>query len=214
MTSAKSPVRVQVYADLVCPWCRLGSHRFHRAVAASGVGAELVHLPYQLAPDAAGEPRPLLEVMGELFGPERAATMTAGMTELGAGEGVEYRFERALAAGTFTAHRLLWFTLREHGPSAQSALATSLYDLHFRDGGDLGDHAALADAAASAGVRDAKDFLASGEGVTEVRDALAAGRAAGVTSVPTFFVPGSEPLRGATEVPVLVTALRRAADVG
>ncbi|MFD1541430.1 DsbA family oxidoreductase [Nonomuraea guangzhouensis] len=211
MTSETTPIRVEVYADLACPWCRLGTHRFHRAVEAFGGAAELVHLPYQLAADAPQEARPLMEAMAEMFGREQAALMTSGMTELGAGEGVEYRFDRAVAVNTFAAHRLLWFTLREYGAGAQARLATAPYESYFRDGGDLGDHAVLSEAAARAGVQGAGEILASAEGVTEVREQVAAARAAGITAVPTFVFPGAEPLSGSPDTATLLAALRRSA---
>ncbi|MEU7860349.1 DsbA family oxidoreductase [Nonomuraea sp. NPDC049141] len=212
-TAIGRPIRVEVYADLACPWCRLGTHRFHRAVEEFGGAAELVHLPYQLAADAPQEARPLMEAMTEMFGREQAALMTSGMTELGAKEGVEYRFDRAVAVNTFAAHRLLWFALREHGAGTQATLATALYESHFRDGGDLGDHAVLSDAAARAGVQGAGEFLASAEGVTEVREQVAAARASGITAVPTFVFPGAEPLSGSPDTATLLAALRRSSSM-
>ncbi|MEU4228974.1 DsbA family protein [Nonomuraea sp. NPDC026600] len=114
-----------------------------------------------------------------------------------------------MAVNTFTAHRLLWFALREHGAGVQATLATALYESHFRDGGDLGDHAALSDAAARAGMQGAGALLASAEGVTEVREQVAAARAAGITAVPTFVFPGAEPLSGGTDTATLLATLRR-----
>lgn len=117
-------MKVKVYADVACPWSRLGAHRFGRAVG-GGREVELVHLPYQLDPDAPEHPRPLMEAMAEMFGRDRADLMAAEMTRLGADEGVEFRFDRAVAANTFAAHRLLWFALCHHGAKVQAALAGS-----------------------------------------------------------------------------------------
>ncbi len=192
-------MNVKVYADIACPWCRLRTHQVRRAVAAAGGrrDVELVHLPYQLDPEASEEPRPLMETMSEMFGRDRAGTMAAEMTRLGASEGVEYRFDRAVAVNTFAAHRLLWLALRDHGAGAQAALATALYDAHFRDGGNVADHAELAGLAERVGLDGGrvKSFLASEEGVAEVREQVAAARWDGVTSVPTF-VSESRELRG------------------
>jgi predicted DsbA family dithiol-disulfide isomerase len=49
-------MKVEVYDDIACPWCRLGTHQFHRASA--GLDVELVHHPYQLMPDAPETPGP------------------------------------------------------------------------------------------------------------------------------------------------------------
>lgn len=209
-------MKVKVYADIACPWCRLRTHQFDRAVAAAGgeQDVELVHLPYQLDPDGSEEPRPLIEAMAEMFGRERAGTMVTEMTRLGASEGVEYRFDRAVAVDTFTAHRLLWFALRDYDARLQAALATALYEAHFRDGENIADHAeltGLAERVGLAGVR-VKSFLASDEGVAEVREQVAAARQDGITSVPTFVSEDGELLRGASGTEAILDALARAVD--
>ena len=189
-------MNVKVYADIACAWCRLRTHQFNRAVAAAGgeQDVELVHLPYQLDPDGSEEPRPLMEVMAEMFGRDQAGMMATEMTRLGADEGVEYRFDRALAVNTFAAHRLLWFALRHHGAALQAALATALYEAHFRDGVNVADHAELAGLAGRIGLDSGrvKGFLASDEGVAEVREQVAAARQNGIASVPTFVLENGE----------------------
>lgn len=204
-------MNVEVYADIACPWCRLRTHQFHRAVTASGGRTvELVHLPYQLDPEGPGKPRPLMKVMAEMFGRDRADMMAAEMTRLGASEGLKYRFDRAMAVDTFAAHRLLWFALREGGAGPQAALATALYDAHFRDGGNVADHAELAGLAERVGLDGGRvrGFLASEEGVAEVRGLVAAAKRDGVASVPTF-VSGEGERRGAEEI---LDDLARASD--
>ena len=189
-------MNVKVYADIACAWCRLGTHRFGRAAAAQGAerNIELVYLPYQLDPDGSEEPRPLMEVMAEMFGRDRAGMMTTEMTRLGASEEVEFRFDRAVAVNTFAAHRLLWFALRDHDAALQAALATALYEAHFRDGVNVADHAELAGLAGRIGLdgRRVKGFLVSDEGVAEVREQVAAARQSGISSVPTFVLENGE----------------------
>lgn len=206
-------MKVEVYADIACPWCRLRTHQFERAVAAAGGEreVELIHLPYQLDPDGPEEPRPLMEAMAETFGQDQAGMMAREMTRLGASEGMGFRFDRAVAVDTFAAHRLLWFVLREHGAGPQASLARALYEAHFRDGVNVGDHAELADLAERVGLDRARvrSFLASDEGVDEVRGQVAAARRDGVAPVPTFVFEGGEryPGEGATEA--VLDALRR-----
>ncbi|SDM15099.1 DsbA family oxidoreductase [Nonomuraea jiangxiensis] len=207
-------MKVKIYSDIACPWCRLGTHQFHRAVAAAGAepDLELVHSPYQLIPDAPEEPRRLMDAVAEMFGPEQAEAMLTGMTRLGAEEGIEYRFDRAIAVNTFTAHRLLWLALREHGAKVQAALATALFDAYFRDGVNVADHTRLAELAERAGLDGGRvrDFLASGEGGAEVREQVAAARREGVTTVPRFVFENGALIVGATSTEALVDALRQA----
>ncbi|WP_188191971.1 DsbA family oxidoreductase [Nonomuraea sp. SYSU D8015] len=207
-------MKVEVYADIACPWCRLGTHQFHRAVAAAGAepDVELVHRPYQLLPDAPEEPRPLMDTVVEMFGPEQAEAMLAEMTRLGAKEGIEYRFERAIAVNTFIAHRLLWLALHEHGAEVQAALATALFDAYFRDGVNVADHTRLTELAERAGLDSGRvrDFLASEEGDAEVREQVAAARREGVTTVPRFVFENGELIVGVTSTEALRDALRKA----
>lgn len=206
--------RVEVYDDVSCPWCRLGTHQFHRAVAEAGAEpeVELVHRPYQLMPGEPAEPRPLMDAVVGMFGREQAEVMLTGMARLGAEEGVEYRFDRAIAGDTFTAHRLRWFALREHGAAAQAALATALFDAYFRDGVNLADHTRLTELAEGAGLPGGRvrDFLASAEGSAEVRAEVAAARREGVTTVPRFVFWNGALVVGVTSTEALADVLRRA----
>jgi predicted DsbA family dithiol-disulfide isomerase len=205
-------MKVEVYDDIACPWCRLGTHQFHRAVAAAGADVELVHRPYQLMPDAPEEPRPLVDTVVEMFGEEQAETMLAGMTQLGASEGIEYRFDRAIAVNTVTAHRLRWLALHEHGARVQAALATALFDAYFRDGVNIADHTRLTELAEQAGLDGGRvrNFLATEEGSAEVRDQAAAARREGVTTVPRFVFDNGELVVGVTSTEALGAALRKA----
>ncbi|MET9248697.1 DsbA family oxidoreductase [Nonomuraea sp. NPDC003709] len=207
-------MKVEIYADIACPWCRLGTHQFHRAVAAAGTEAdvELVHRPIQLLPDAPEEPRPLMDAVVEMFGREQAEAMVAEMTRLGAGEGIEYRFDRAVAVNTLTAHRLLWLALHKHGAEVQAALATALFDAYFRDGVNIADHTQLTEPAERVGLDGGRvrDFLASEEGSAEVREQAAAARREGVTTVPRFVFEDGALIVGVTSTEAPGDALRKA----
>jgi predicted DsbA family dithiol-disulfide isomerase len=204
-------MKVEVYADIACPWCRLGTHQFHRAAGAEP-DVELVHRPYQLMPDAPAEPRPVTDTVVEMFGPEQAEEMLTGMTRLGAGEGIEYRFDRAIAVNTLTAHRLLWLALDEHGARVQATLATALFDAYFRDGVNIADPTRLTELAERVGLPGGRvrDFLATGEGSAEVREQVAAARREGVTTVPRFVFDNGELVVGVTSTEALGDALRKA----
>lgn len=207
-------MKVEVYDDIACPWCRLGTHQFHRAVAAAGAepDVELVHRPYQLDPDAPEQPRPVVDVMAEMFGREQASTMATEMTRLGANEGVGYRFDRAMAVNTLTAHRLLWLALHEHGAAVQAALATALFDGYFRDGVNVADHTQLTELAQRVGLDGGRvrDFLASEEGSAEVREQVATAQREGVTTVPRFVFENGELIVGVTSTEAIHETLGRA----
>ncbi|MFI0453457.1 DsbA family protein [Actinomadura sp. 6N118] len=207
-------MKVEVYDDIACPWCRLGTHQFHRALAASGAESdvELVHHPYLLLPDAPEEPRPLMDTVVEMFGPHQAEAMVTEMTRRGASEGIEYRFDRAMAVNTLTAHRLRWLALHEHGAEVQAALATALFDAYFRDGVNVADHTQLTELAERVGLDGGRvrDFLATEQGDAEVREQVAAARREGVTTVPRFVFESGDLIIGVTSTETLGDALRKA----
>jgi predicted DsbA family dithiol-disulfide isomerase len=205
-------VSVEVYSDIVCPWCRLGVHLFHEAARSAEVAAQLRHRPFQLDPNTPREPRPLVEAMAEKFGGrEKTEAIFAEMARRGAAVGLEYRQDRAVMANTFDAHRLLWSALAEHGPEVQSRLAEALYDAHHRDGVDIADRAELVRLAESAGLDRgrAHALLASEELTEEVGTAVRQARQRGVSAVPTFVFPDGEVIQGAADSERLAGALAR-----
>ena len=207
-------MRVEIYSDVVCPWCYIGERRFARALAAfpEGEGVEVVFRPFQLDPEAPATPRPLVEALGRKFG-ARAAAMMTRVSETAHGEGIEMRWDVALSANTLTAHRLLRLAEHEHGERVQRAVAERLFEAHFTRGLDIGDASVLADIAAGAGMDRARvaSHLATDEGLREVCDEIADALAAGVTAVPTFVFDGRYVVEGGQPAPTLLRALEEVA---
>ena len=116
-------VLVEIWSDVVCPWCYIGKRKFETALAdfAGRADVEVVYRAYQLDPTAPpGDARPVPEVYAKKFGgPERAAEMIDRVTSIAAEVGLDFRMDRALRANTLDAHRLLWSTA---GTPHQAAL--------------------------------------------------------------------------------------------
>jgi len=207
-------MKVEIYSDVACPWCYIGKRRFERALAAfpGAEGVEVVYRPYQLDPDAPAPAVPLLEHLARRFGPQ-AGGMAGRVVETARGEGIVMDFDRALAANTLDAHRLMWHAEREHGPAVQRAVAEGLFRAHFAEGADVGDPGVLAEVAARAGMDPARvrDFLASGEGTREVREEIGHARRLGVSAVPTFVIDGRYAVQGAQPASAFLQALETVA---
>ncbi|MEI6400905.1 MAG: DsbA family oxidoreductase [Actinomycetota bacterium] len=213
-------LEVEVWSDVVCPWCYIGKRRFERAVAevADDIEVRVVYRPYQLDPTASpGMATPVVEAYAKKFGgPERAAEIIHHVTTVAAGDGLEFRMDRAIRANTLLAHRLLWLT---EATGHQHALKERLLQAYFCDGLDVGDPDVLADCAADVGLdRDrVRAFLDSTDGVDQVREQLAFAHDNGITAVPTyvFGTPDSEQrwmVPGAQDSELFVRALRRLAE--
>ncbi|HEX7091553.1 MAG TPA: DsbA family oxidoreductase [Longimicrobiales bacterium] len=208
-------MKVEIYSDVVCPWCYIGDRRFARALAAFA-GAEQVDVayrPYQLDPDAPAEPIPVRSYLERRFG-GRVDGMLGRVSETARGEGIEVDWDRALSVNTLTAHRLLRLAGREHGPAVQHALLEKLFDAHFTRGGNVADHGLLADLAASAGMDRARvrEYLDSGEGLLETREELEHARRIGVRAVPTFVFDDQYVVEGAQPASVFLRVLEEVAS--
>jgi predicted DsbA family dithiol-disulfide isomerase len=193
-------MRVEIYSDVVCPWCYIGERRFARALAdlPDAGEVEVVYRPFQLDPNAPAAAVPLAEYLEKRFGP-RVAGMHGQVDAAGAGEGITFDWDRALAVNTRTAHRLVRLAEREYGAEVQRALVERLFDLHFTRGGDVSDPEQLADEAAAVGMdrARARAHLGSDEGVRELEAEFEAARRIGVRAVPTFVFDGSWAVEGA-----------------
>ncbi|ABP52505.1 DsbA family oxidoreductase [Salinispora tropica] len=203
-------MEIEVYADLVCPWCYLGKRRLERALASYDGAVTVSYRPFQLDPAPVPEPLPLLDALGVKFGGrERARQMADQVTRAAAGDGIDFDFDRALAANTFDAHRLVaWATERDRAAETVEAL----HRAHFHDGVDIGSRPALATIAGKVGLdaAAAHALLESNGQVAEVHTRLAAARELGITSVPTFVLAGRYAVTGAQDSPTLLAALTEA----
>ncbi|MFG2011086.1 DsbA family protein [Micromonospora sp. NPDC048868] len=200
-------MEIEIYADVVCPWCYIGKRRLEQALEAYDGEVTVRYRPFQLDPSPVPEPRPLVDAMAAKFGgPDRVRQMFGQVTEVAAQIGLKLDFDRAVAANTFDAHRLVaWAT--DRGRAAETVDA--LYRAHFTDGVDVGSRDALAALAAEVGLdaAEARRFLDSGERVAELSAELATARQIGVTSVPTFVLAGRYAVTGAQEPETLLAAL-------
>jgi predicted DsbA family dithiol-disulfide isomerase len=181
-------MEIEIYADVVCPWCWIGKRRLGQALASYDGAVTVRYRPFQLDPTPVTEPKPLIEALGAKFGGrERAEGMAAHVTQVAAGAGIELHFDRAVAANTFEAHRLVRFAA-ERGRAGE--LVERLYRAHFQDGIDVGSTAALVRLAAEVGLdeAEARDYLDSPAGRRELAADLAAAHHLGVTSVPTLVL--------------------------
>jgi predicted DsbA family dithiol-disulfide isomerase len=143
-------VDIQVWSDVVCPWCYIGKARLERALATFGGEARVTFRAYQLSAAPVPHPVPIKQVMAEKFGgPERGEEMFARVTAMAASEGLTIDFDRALAANTFAAHRLIaWAATQDR----QADMLEALQRAHFTDGIDIGSLPSIAGVAGSIGL--------------------------------------------------------------
>lgn len=205
-------MNVEIYSDVVCPWCYLGQARFRSAVARFGGDVQVRWRPFQLDPAAPATARPAVEVLAEKFGgPEQVAAAHDRLRALTAAEGLPFAPEKALSINTRDAHRVI--ELAEPA-GVQDAVVERFFRAQHAEGRDLADHDTLAELAGEAGLDSAavRDLLATDQGVAEVEEQGARARALGISGVPFFLFEGRWGVSGAQSAETLEAALRQVAD--
>ncbi len=219
-------VSVEIWSDVVCPWCYIGKRRFatgldlvRSELSADGMAVDfdVTYHAYQLDPTAEpGVSGPVIDAYAKQFGGrEHAEAIMANVTATAADVGLEFHMDRALRANTRLAHRLIWLAGHEaHGATSQDIMKERLLKAYFTDGLDIGDPDVLADCAADVGFdRDEIiDFLRSGRGTAEVEAELNLAADNGITAVPTYVVNGQWAIPGAQDPETFAKVLRRMAD--
>jgi predicted DsbA family dithiol-disulfide isomerase len=212
-------VEIQVWSDVICPWCYLGKHRLEQALQGFDGDVTVTFRAFQLDPTPVSGPVPIKQSLAAKFGgTDRAEQMFAHVTAVAAADGLTLNFDRAIAANTFDAHRLVAWAASQ---GRQRDMIDALQRAHFTDGIDVGSHAALAAVAGSIGLDASVAFayLDSGAGADAVNADLAEARELGIRNVPTFVIDGRYAVQGAQEPATLRAALeeiarREAVDTG
>jgi predicted DsbA family dithiol-disulfide isomerase len=204
-------VTIEIWSDIVCPWCYIGKRRFESALARFEHRAEVEVLwrSFELDPDAPLHlGMPLDQMLAQKYGMSvsEAKTANARVTKLARDEGLDYHLDTAQPGNSFSAHRLVHF-------AGKSGLAPAMHErlmkAYFTDGLAISDHAVLARIAAEIGL-DAEQALRSLEANDFAREVRAdEERAAhfGISGVPFFAIEERWAISGAEPVEEFESAL-------
>jgi len=212
-------MRVEIWSDVICPWCYIGKRRFEQALEGyeRRDEIEIVFRPYQLDPTASpGKAMPAREAYAKKFGGfERADEIIGHVTNVAAASGLEFHLDRAQRANTLLAHRLLWVAEEHGGPATQVDLKERLLQAYFVDAENVSDPDTLTRLASEAGLSaaDISSVLDGDAGLAEVRAQLEEATDLGITAVPTFVFEGRWTVPGAQDAETFVNVLRRVEEL-
>jgi len=185
-------MKVEIFSDVVCPWCAIGKRRLDTALEnfAHRDEVEVVWRAFELDPGApALAEGDLASHLAAKYGmtKEQAVVSQQRLTASAAEEGLEFHFDKAQRANTFDAHRLLHYALEV---GRQDALKERLFLAYFRDGEAISDSDSLVRLAEEVGLdgSEVKEILGSDRYVDEVRADEADARALGISGVPFFVI--------------------------
>jgi predicted DsbA family dithiol-disulfide isomerase len=203
---------VEIWSDVVCPWCYIGKRRFEAAVAQFPHEVEYTWRSFELDPSAPptrehGATEHLAAKYGMSLDQARASH--AQMTELAAQEGLEYHFDKARGGNSFDAHRLIHLAAA-HG--RQDEAKERLMRAYFTEGVAIGDREQLVALSADIGLDpdETRGVLESDAYADAVREDELLARRIGIQGVPFFVLDRRYGVSGAQPAEVLVQALEQA----
>jgi predicted DsbA family dithiol-disulfide isomerase len=207
-------MQVEIWSDVICPWCYIGKRRFESALAgfAHRDEVQVIWRSFELDPSAPRQqPGTQVELLARKYGVslQEAAAMNARVSGIAAEIGLEYHLENARRGNTFDAHRLLHFAAsRQLGDRATERIMHA----YFSEALTVGDRAALARLAPEFGVAesDALAMLESDAYADAVRADEARAAAFGISGVPFFVFDEKSGISGAQPVEVFAEALQQA----
>jgi predicted DsbA family dithiol-disulfide isomerase len=214
-------LRVEIFSDIVCPWCFVGKRRLEQALAivrtarpGRAADVRVTWKPFELNPGLPREGIDRAAYRRAKFGSlERSQLLDARLLAVGESVGIPFAFDKIQRTpNTFDAHRLLWLA---DSLGRQDALAEALFRAYFLDGLNVGDHGVLADLAAASGIsrESAAALLAGRDGEAEVRAEEDRAWRTGIQGVPHFIIDGAREISGAQDPAVIAAAIQDALGI-
>jgi predicted DsbA family dithiol-disulfide isomerase len=202
-------VKVEIWSDVVCPWCYIGKRRFESALARLDRPVEVEWKSFELNPDAPVRRGSTAEHLARKYGLtlDQVAAMNERTTALAAAEGLEYHLDETQGGNTFDAHRLLQLA-KSRGIGGE--LKERLLRAYFTESEPIGEREVLVRLGAELGLEDAGEVLESDAFAHEVRADEHEARLFGINAVPFFVIDRYYAVEGAQPPDVILGALTRA----
>ena len=210
-------MKIEIWSDVVCPWCYIGKRRIENALARFEHADEVeVHWrSYELDPGAPTTPTEKTgPMLARKYGqsPAGAQQMQDRVEAVAAEEGLVYRLSETLHLNTVDAHRLIHLAHQQGGNALQGQVKEALLEAYFTHARNVADHDVLRDVAVGAGLDAARvdEVLGGGEFTEDVRADVAQAQAYGASGVPFFVIDGRYGVSGAQPTEVFTQVLERA----
>jgi predicted DsbA family dithiol-disulfide isomerase len=207
-------MQVEIWSDVVCPWCYLGKRRFERALESFEHSDEVAvtYRSFELDPTAPpGVTTPTVQLLASKYGmsPDEATAAQRQMEQRAAADGLTFRMDGLVSGNTRDAHRLLQLAKAR---GRQAELVERLHRAYFTEQDSVFDHASLSRLAVDAGL-DADDVskVLAGDAYGDAVDAdEKTARSLGATGVPFFVIERRYGISGAQSPAIIARALNQA----
>ena len=210
-------MKIEIWSDVVCPWCYIGKRRIENALAEFGHADEVeVHWrSYELDPGAPTEPTQSTAVMlAKKYGqsPEGAKQMQDRVEAVAAEEGLVYRLSETLHLNTVDAHRVIHLAHEQGGNELQGRVKEALLEAYFTHARNVADPDVLREVAVASGLDPDRvdEVLGSREFEQQVWADIEQAQAYGATGVPFFVIDQKYGVSGAQPTEVFTQVLEKA----
>lgn len=207
-------MKVEIWSDVMCPFCYIGKRRFEQALTQfpHKDDIEIVWKSYQLNPDMQTDPsKSINQYLSETKGIslEQAQELNAYVTNMAKEVGLDYDFNKAVLANSFDAHRLVQLA-KANGKGNE--MEEQLFKAYFIEGKNIADHETLEQIATEAGLDggQVKNVLAANEYADKVEQDIYEARQIGLRGVPFFVLNDRYAVSGAQATETFLGALEKA----
>ncbi len=207
-------MKVEIWSDVVCPWCYVGKRRFEEALSRfrHADQVEVEWRSFELDPNSpVWVGRPMSQILQRKYGmtEQQAEAANERMTALAAASGLEYHLDSVQAGNTFDAHRLIHLGASR---GLGDAMKERLLAAYFTEGLSVGDLPTLAKLGVEVGLdpEEVDRTLQGDDFATDVRSDEARATALGVSGVPFFVIDEAYGISGAQPAEVLLEAMEQA----
>ncbi|PAU93909.1 disulfide bond formation protein DsbA [Aliifodinibius salipaludis] len=206
-------MKVEIWSDVMCPFCYIGKRRFENALKNFEYADEvkIKWRSFQLNPDMETDPNANInEYLAKAKGwsLEQAQQMNQRVTDMAADEGLEYNMDQAVVANSYDAHRLAQFS-KDRGKADE--MEEALFNAYFTDGKNIADHQTLIGLAKDIGIdpTEAQSILESDKYANAVDHDIQLAQNINITGVPFFLFDQKFGVSGARETEVFLKALKQ-----
>jgi predicted DsbA family dithiol-disulfide isomerase len=203
-------VNIDVFSDIVCPWCLIGKRQLEAAISQYAKPVTVHWPPFQLNPQLALEGMARSDYLAMKFGRTDASDIYARVKQAGKEVGLALNIEAITKQpNTLKGHALLTQAFNEGGSSMQSALNEALFIDYFMHAGDLTNDAHLSELARTAGVTEKgiHEALTQKSSADSVAEEDSTAREAGISGVPFFIFNRKLAVSGAQGTEALLAAM-------
>jgi predicted DsbA family dithiol-disulfide isomerase len=209
-------MKVEIWSDVICPWCYIGKRRFEMALAQfiQKDKIEIEWKSYQLDPSLITDPnKSINQMLAEKKGwtIDYAKEMNDHVSQLAKEVGLDYNFDKAIVANTFDAHRLIQLSKKKNqGNKAEEFL----FKAYFTDGKNIGDHNTLIQLGKEIGLdpTEVSAMLESDAYAKEVKADVYEAYQMGSRSVPFYLMNNKFAITGAQSPEIFLNALKNALE--